>query len=62
MLGLDPAASDSDLKTRHRKLVRENHPDLMIGRGLPPETVALATRRLAAINDAYRLIARERGL
>lgn len=62
VLGLDPAASDGALKTRHRKLVRENHPDLMIGRGLPPETVALATRRLAAINDAYRIIARERGL
>jgi DnaJ like chaperone protein len=62
VLGLDPAVSDQDLKKRHRKLVRENHPDLMIGRGLPPETVAMATRRLVAINAAYRTIAQERRL
>jgi DnaJ like chaperone protein len=62
VLGLDPAASDADVKARHRKLVREHHPDLFIGRGLPPETIALATRRLAAINDAFRAIGKERGL
>jgi DnaJ like chaperone protein len=62
VLGLDPAASTIDVKARHRKLVREHHPDLFIGRGMPPETIALATRRLTAINDAYRRIAKERGL
>jgi DnaJ like chaperone protein len=62
VLGLDPAASDTDIKARHRKLVRENHPDLFIGRGMPPETIALATRRLTAINAAYRIIAKERGI
>lgn len=62
VLGLDPAVSDEALKVRFRKLVRENHPDLVIGRGLPAEMVALATRRLTAINDAYRAIETERGL
>lgn len=62
VLGLDPVASNDDIKARHRKLVRENHPDVFIGRGLPAETIALATRRLAAINEAYRAIAKERGL
>jgi DnaJ like chaperone protein len=62
VLGLHPAASDADVKARHRKLVRENHPDIAIGRGLPPDIIDMATRRLAAINDAYALIARERGL
>lgn len=62
VLGITPTASDEQLKHRHRKLVRENHPDLMIGRGMPPEMVAVATRRLAAINDAFAVIARERGL
>jgi DnaJ like chaperone protein len=62
VLGLDPSVSDADLKARHRKLVRENHPDLMVGRGVPPELVALADRKLAAINSAYSSIARERGL
>jgi DnaJ like chaperone protein len=42
--------------------VRENHPDRAIARGLPPEAVAIATRRLAAINAAYDRISSERGL
>jgi DnaJ like chaperone protein len=62
VLGLHPAATEDDLKARHRKLVRENHPDLLIGRGLPPESVAVATRRLVAINAAYRAICKDRGL
>ncbi len=62
VLGLDPAVSDADLKTRQRKLVRENHPDLMAGRGLPPEAIEIANRKLAAINAAFETIAKERGL
>jgi DnaJ like chaperone protein len=62
VLGLHPSASDEAVKARHRKLVRENHPDLAIGRGLPQELIDVATRRLAAINDAYAIIARERRL
>jgi DnaJ like chaperone protein len=62
VLGIDPSTTDVDLKKRHRKLVRENHPDLLIGRGLPLETVRLATRRLAAINTAYAAVAKERRL
>jgi hypothetical protein len=34
-----------------------NHPDRAIARGLPPAAVAIATRRLAAINAAYDRIA-----
>jgi DnaJ like chaperone protein len=62
VLGLDPEVSNEVLKKRHRELVRETHPDLLIGRGLPAEMVDVATRRLAAINDAYAVIARERKL
>ena len=46
-------ARDADLRTvraRWRELVRANHPDKMIARGLPVETVNLANARLAAIN------------
>ena len=43
-------------------LVAENHPDRAIARGLPPAAVAIATRRLAAINAAYDRIAAERHL
>ncbi len=62
VLGLAPSVTDADLKQRYRKLVRETHPDLMLARGVPPEMIAIATRRLSAINDAYSAVARERGL
>ena len=62
VLGLDPSVTDADLKARHRKLVRENHPDLMSGRGLPPHVIELANRKLAVINAAFETIAKERGL
>ena len=62
VLGLEHAADDAAVKAQHRRLVAENHPDRAIARGLPPEAIAIATRRLAAINAAYDRIAAERGL
>jgi DnaJ like chaperone protein len=52
-------ARDADLATiraRWRELVRTSHPDQMIARGLPIETVTLANARLAAINAAWEEI------
>jgi DnaJ like chaperone protein len=40
----------------------ENHPDKMIARGVPPEFVSLATKKVAAINAAYQEVAKERRL
>lgn len=62
VLGASREMSDEDLKRRHRALVLENHPDREIARGLPAEAVTIATRRLAAINAAWDVISRERGL
>ena len=60
MLGADRSISDEALRQHYRRLVAENHPDREIARGLPQEAVAIATRRLAAINAAWDLIADER--
>ncbi|MFY0613227.1 MAG: DnaJ family molecular chaperone [Hyphomicrobiaceae bacterium] len=62
VLGLQSDVSDDDLRARYRLLVRENHPDVMIARGVPEEFIDMATRKLAAINAAYERIARERGI
>jgi DnaJ like chaperone protein len=62
ILLLDPSASDDELKAQYRRLVVENHPDKVMARGVPPELVAFANRKLAAINAAYDAIAKERGL
>ncbi|MBM3644183.1 MAG: molecular chaperone DjiA [Alphaproteobacteria bacterium] len=53
VLGVDPLASDDDIKQAWLRLVRANHPDRLIAQGLPDEAIALATRKLAAINAAY---------
>ena len=62
ILGLDRDASDDEIKKTYRQLVRDNHPDKMIARGVPEEFVAIANERLARINSAYDQISRERGL
>jgi DnaJ like chaperone protein len=51
---------DDTLKRHYRKLVLENHPDTMIARGVPPEFVSIATKKVAAINAAYEVVAKER--
>jgi DnaJ like chaperone protein len=62
VLRLGPEATNDEIKTQYRKLVSDNHPDKMMGRGVPAEFVEIATRKLAAINAAYDTIAKERGL
>jgi DnaJ like chaperone protein len=62
VLGIDRGADDATLKAHHRRLVFEHHPDRALARGVPPEAVAIASNRLAAINAAYDLVAAERGL
>ena len=62
VLGLQPTSSDADLKSRHRQLVVEHHPDRMHGRGVPTELIVIAERKLAAINAAFDAIAKDRGL
>ncbi|MBX9592148.1 MAG: molecular chaperone DjiA [Hyphomonadaceae bacterium] len=60
-LRLDPAATNDEIRAQYRTLVRDNHPDRLMGRGVPAEFVEIATRKLAAINAAYDTIAKERG-
>lgn len=61
---LDAAQSwdDNRLKSHYRNLIKENHPDRFIARGLPPEFVAIANERLSQINNAWSSIKLERGL
>jgi DnaJ like chaperone protein len=62
ILGLSYSADDNELRQTFRRLVRENHPDSLIARGVPAEFIRLATDKLAAINTAYEKIRSERGL
>ena len=62
VLRLTPAATRDEIKAQYRKLATDNHPDKLMGRGVPAEFIEIATRKLAAINAAYDTIARERAL
>jgi DnaJ like chaperone protein len=62
ILGIEPGISDKDLKRHYRRLVQANHPDRHIAAGMPAELIDIATQRLAAINEAYKAIARARSL
>jgi DnaJ like chaperone protein len=62
VLGIEPSISNEDLKSQYRKLVADNHPDKLMARGVPKEFIAIATEKVATINEAYDVIARERGL
>ncbi len=62
ILGIDPLATDEQIREAWLRLVRANHPDRLIAQGLPEEAIAMASRKLAVINDAYDRLRRERGL
>ena len=62
VLGVAPASSDAVARAAWLELVRANHPDQLQARGLPPEMMHIATARMAAINDAWETIRKERGL
>ncbi|RMD88874.1 MAG: molecular chaperone DjiA [Alphaproteobacteria bacterium] len=59
ILGLPPGTPMAQARARWRQLVRENHPDHMLARGVPREAVKLANDRLARINRAWEQIRKE---
>ena len=63
VLGVSSDASDSELKRAYRKLMSENHPDKLAGRGMPESMREMAEEKTQEIAHAYDLIksAREQG-
>jgi DnaJ like chaperone protein len=62
VLGVDRRASDEAIRAKWMTLMRENHPDSLASRGVPPAMIAAASDRVARINAAYDTIKRERRL
>ncbi|MBQ2261127.1 MAG: molecular chaperone DjiA [Loktanella sp.] len=60
VLGVDPDTPMEELRAAWSRLVRETHPDRMIARGVPPEAIKLAERRMVAINRAWEDIQSQR--
>ena len=60
ILGVSYVASEEEIKQTYRRLMRENHPDSLMARGVPAEFLKLANDKVAAINAAYEAIEKER--
>lgn len=56
----NPNESDTDLKKRYYKLVKDYHPDSLVSKGLPDEFLRFANERLSAVNEAYDRIVKYR--
>ena len=51
------AAKDlEEARKAWRRLVRENHPDALVARGLPQEAIKMAEKRMIDINRAWETI------
>src|SRR5262245_31028312 len=62
VLGIDPLATDEQMREAWLRQVKAHHPDRLIAQGLPEEAIRVANRKLALINDAYDRLRRQRGL
>ncbi|WP_303289044.1 co-chaperone DjlA [Marinobacter sp. SS5-14b] len=56
VLGVSPSVSDTELKRAYRKLMSENHPDKLAGRGMPESMREMAEERTREISHAYDVI------
>lgn len=61
VLGIDPLATDEQIREAWLRQVKAHHPDRLIAQGLPEEAIQVANRKLALINDAYDRLRRQRG-
>jgi DnaJ like chaperone protein len=62
VMDLPRRATDEQIRTRWKELMRQTHPDSLASRGAPPREIAAASDRVARINAAYDLIKRDRKL
>ena len=60
ILGVDPNASDEEVKKAYREMAKKNHPDLVSNLG--DEVRQAAEKKFQEINAAYETIKKQRGM
>lgn len=60
-LGLSPSATDAQIKQAYRRLMSQNHPDKLAGKGLPESMRKMAEERTREISTAYAVLKEARG-
>jgi DnaJ like chaperone protein len=61
-LGVTKESTDAQIKTVYRRLMKENHPDKLMAKGLPPEMLRMAEEKVQQINASYDVIKEARGI
>ncbi|OAZ93432.1 co-chaperone DjlA [Halomonas sp. G11] len=61
VLGVSEDASDAEVKKAYRRLMSQNHPDKLAGKGLPESMREVAQARTSEISNAYERIREARG-
>ncbi|NOG32615.1 co-chaperone DjlA [Halomonas sp. TBZ9] len=61
VLGVSEQASDAEIKKAYRRLMSQNHPDKLAGKGLPESMREVAQARTSEIGNAYERIREARG-
>ena len=62
ILGVSENDSEKTIKTSYRKLISENHPDKLIGQGMPEDLINMATDKTQKIQSAFELIKSNRNI
>ena len=62
ILGVSRDATDLEIRTAYRNIIREFHPDKLEAKGLPEEFHKLGAKKTSEANVAYGLIKKERSL
>ena len=60
ILGIDPSATDEEVKRAYREMAKKNHPDLVSNLG--DEVRKAAEKKFQEINAAYEAIKKQRGI
>lgn len=60
ILGVDPSATDEEVKKAYREMAKKNHPDLVSNLGEDVHQAAEA--KFKEINEAYEVIKKQRGI
>lgn len=60
ILGVAPDASPADVRKAWRSLVRNNHPDALMARGVPEEARKIAEKRMVDVNRAWEEVSGKR--
>ncbi len=61
-LGVSEDNSDAEIKTAYRRLMNQHHPDKLMAEGVPEDMMQAATERTRAIQEAWELVKKERGI